>query len=100
MEVKAALSEDAPVNERRAFLKKALLGAAAVMPASAATAADDQGVASSRMSYSRFLVSRPSLLPLSTVGDDTRHVFALPAISAKKKADKKKAKIHHRVSPL
>ena len=118
MEVRAALSEDAPAPERRAFLKKALLGvraradpraitrrdptssrkkqptrggiclstrvarvfpfsratesdrrcpprppvspivqqAAAVMPAAAANAADDQGVASSRMSYSRFLV--------------------------------------------
>jgi hypothetical protein len=30
--------------------------AAAVVPAAAANAADDQGVASSRMSYSRFLV--------------------------------------------
>ena len=118
MEVRVALSEDAPAPERRAFLKKALLGvraradpraitrrdptssrkkqptrggiclstrvarvfpfsratesdrrcpprppvspivqqAAAVMPAAAANAADDQGVASSRMSYSRFLV--------------------------------------------
>ena len=33
--------------------------AAAVMPAAAANAADDQGVASSRMSYSRFLVRLP-----------------------------------------
>jgi len=117
MEVRAALSEDAPSGVRREFLKKALLGvrlpldraraiatraseetapptssihslalcdlarpparrsrafpltsrplpprrtliaqAAAVMPAAAANAADDQGVASSRMSYSRFLV--------------------------------------------
>lgn len=131
MEVRAALSEDAPAPERRAFLKKALLGvraradprtitrrdptssrkkqptrggasayphvwracfrspalpsltadvppvppvspivqqAAAVMPAAAANAADDQGVASSRMSYSRFLVR---LRPSTTVSDDT-----------------------------
>ena len=130
MEVRAALSEDAPAPERRAFLKKALLGvraradpraitrrdptssrkkqptrggiclstrvarvfpfsratesdrrcpprppvspivqqAAAVMPAAAANAADDQGVASSRMSYSRFLVR---LRPSTTVSHDT-----------------------------
>mmetsp|Transcript_2612 Transcript_2612/g.4124 ORF Transcript_2612/g.4124 Transcript_2612/m.4124 type:complete len:710 (+) Transcript_2612:83-2212(+) len=54
-EVKAALAEDVPSNQRRDFLKKAMLGAAAVLPASAAFAADDAGVASSRMSYSRFL---------------------------------------------
>ena len=119
MEVRAALSEDAPSGVRREFLKKALLGvrlpldraraiatraseetapptssihslalcdlarpsarrsrafpltsrplpprrtliaqAAAVMPAAAANAADDQGVASSRMSL-RFLVRGP-----------------------------------------
>ena len=38
------------------------------MPAAAANAADDQGVASSRMSYSRFLVR---LRPSTTVSDDT-----------------------------
>jgi hypothetical protein len=42
--------------------------AAAVMPAAAANAADDQGVASSRMSYSRFLVR---LRPSTTVSHDT-----------------------------
>jgi len=129
MEVRAALSEDAPSGVRREFLKKALLGvrlpldraraiatraseetapptssihslalcdlarpsarrsrafpltsrplpprrtliaqAAAVMPAAAANAADDQGVASSRMSYSRFLVR---LRPSTTVSHDT-----------------------------
>ena len=47
--------------------------AAAVMPAAAANAADDQGVASSRMSYSRFLVR---LRPSTTVSDDTLAVCA------------------------
>jgi hypothetical protein len=38
------------------------------MPAAAANAADDQGVASSRMSYSSFLVR---LRPSTTVSHDT-----------------------------
>jgi len=55
-EVQAALSEGVPTAERRKILRVALLGAAALLPSTEASAADDQGVASSRMSYSRFLV--------------------------------------------
>jgi len=54
-EVQAALSEGVPTAERRKILRVALLGAAALLPSTEASAADDQGVASSRMSYSRFL---------------------------------------------
>jgi hypothetical protein len=46
-------------------LPPSLFQAAAVLPASAAFAADDAGVASSRMSYSRFLVRSSHLLPTS-----------------------------------
>jgi len=54
-EIRSVLSDDAAFTGRRDALKKALLGAAALLPVSEASAADDQGVASSRMSYSRFL---------------------------------------------
>merc|ERR1712205_154872 len=54
-EVRAALSEDISSPARRDALRIALLGAATWLPSNAASAADDQGVASSRMSYSRFL---------------------------------------------
>merc|ERR1711966_357482 len=54
-EVRAALSEDISSPARRDVLRIALLGAATWLPSNAASAADDQGVASSRMSYSRFL---------------------------------------------
>ncbi|KAK9815331.1 hypothetical protein WJX72_001887 [[Myrmecia] bisecta] len=42
-------------NSRRDLLRNALTAALAVFPAAAASAADDQAVASSRMSYSRFM---------------------------------------------
>merc|ERR1712127_225400 len=54
-EVRAALSEDISSPARRDVLRIALLGAATWLPSNAASAADDQGVASSRMSCSRFL---------------------------------------------
>jgi len=52
LEVCAALEES---SSRRALLKGSLTAALAAMPAASAFAADDAGVASSRMSYSRFL---------------------------------------------
>lgn len=56
LEVCAAL-EDAEPTTRRALLKGSLTAALAAIPAASAVAADkdDAGVASSRMSYSRFL---------------------------------------------
>ncbi|KIZ06262.1 cell division protease FtsH [Monoraphidium neglectum] len=55
--VRAQQQQDVkPDGERRQFLTSVLTAAAALVPAAAARAADDAaGVASSRMSYSRFL---------------------------------------------
>merc|ERR1711990_59077 len=47
--------EIVPNETRRQAFMSFLLGAATWLPSNAASAADDQGVASSRMSYSRFL---------------------------------------------
>ncbi|EIE25977.1 hypothetical protein COCSUDRAFT_22213 [Coccomyxa subellipsoidea C-169] len=51
-----ASAENAPTdNNRRDLIRRALAAAVAVVPAAAARAEDASGVASSRMSYSRFL---------------------------------------------
>ncbi|KAK3275727.1 ATP-dependent zinc metalloprotease FTSH 2, chloroplastic [Cymbomonas tetramitiformis] len=55
-EVKAALEEAESDSSRRTLMRNAMGTALAAFPVAAANAADDpQGVASSRMSYSRFL---------------------------------------------
>lgn len=54
--VRAALNDEVTDAGKRNALKNALLAAAAVLPAGSALAADDaNNIASSRMSYSRFL---------------------------------------------
>ena len=75
-----ALTADVPVPPVSPIVQQA----AAVMPAAAANAADDQGVASSRMSYSRFLVRlRPST---TVVSDDTLAVLQARRDSPRRRA--------------
>lgn len=54
-QVRATLEQERQTGNRRDVLRNALAAALAVFPAAAARAEDATGVASSRMSYSRFL---------------------------------------------